>query len=320
MLLAHLIAPMLCYLPMAQSTPLPKTADARIVDFFSATTRGTTWNQTRKIHLNFQTFHPQGLAITPSRIFLSSVEILEATVPYAEPRDGLDRTPGKGVGHVFVLDYNGKLVHDIRLSEGYKYHPGGIDFDGENIWIPLAEYRPNSSASIYRIDAKTLEVRKQFDANDHYGGIVLDRSRNQLVGNNWASRNFTAWEVDSTVVEKWANQNFFVDFQDCQYIDCGKAICSGVASLPYDPRALAALGGNAQSTMQKYELGGVSLIDLHSHAILHEVPVSKWSKNDHAITRNPMKLLVQDEKLTMWAAPDDGTETGGTDLLVFEAH
>jgi len=24
------------------------------------------------------------------------------------------------------------------------YHPGGIDFDGVNIWVPVAEYRPDS--------------------------------------------------------------------------------------------------------------------------------------------------------------------------------
>lgn len=320
MLLTRLIAPALCCLTMAQSNPLPQTADPTIADLFSATSRSTTWNQTQKIHLNFQTFHPQGLAITPLRIFLSSVEILEPTVPFPNPRNGLDRSPGKGIGHVFVLDHAGKLEHDIRLHEGHKYHPGGIDFDGTNIWVPLAEYRPNSSASIYRIDASTLAVHKQFDANDHYGGIVLDRSRNQLVGNNWASRNFTAWDLEGRVQEQWANQNFFIDFQDCQYIDCGRAICSGVANLPYDPSALAILSGSAQRVVQKYELGGMSLIDLRSHAILHEVPVSMWSKNDHAVTRNPVKFLVRDGALVMWAAPDDGTEAGGTDVLVFEAH
>lgn len=218
-----------------------------------------------------------------------------------------------------MLDHNGRLLRDIHLHEGDKYHPGGIDFDGENVWVPLAEYRPNSRASIYSINAKTLELTKHFDTNDHYGGIVLDRSRNELIGNNWGSRNFTTWELDGTVVDGWANQNFFIDYQDCQYVDSGKAVCGGVANLPYHPDASVSLKTSAQKPTQKYELGGISLIDLRSHAILHEIPISKYSKNNHAITRNPMKLMVQNGKLVMWAAPDDGDEDGGTDILVFEA-
>ena len=31
------------------------------------------------------------------------------------------------------------------------YHPGGIDYDGRHIWVPVAEYRPNSRSIIYRV-------------------------------------------------------------------------------------------------------------------------------------------------------------------------
>ena len=42
------------------------------------------------------------------------------------------------------------------------------------VWVPVAQYRPDSSAVIYRIDATTLAVHKQFEVNDHVGGIVRD--------------------------------------------------------------------------------------------------------------------------------------------------
>lgn len=210
-----------------------------------------------------------------------------------------------------MLDHAGKLEHDIVLQEGDRYHPGGIDYDDRYVWVPLAEYRPNSSASVYRIDAESLDVTKQFEAGDHYGGIVHDRARGVLVGNNWASRGFTAWNLEGKVVEEWTNRSFFVDFQDCQYVEGGRTVCGGVASLPLP-------GGGSGRGSSKYELGGVTLIDLRTHRILHEVPVSVWSKNGHAVTRNPMKMFVQAGKLRMWVAPDDGDEKGGTNLLIFE--
>jgi hypothetical protein len=63
-------------------------------------------------------------------------------------------------------------------------HPGGISYDGANVWVPVAQYRPNSSAIIYRVDASSLAVSKQFEVNDHIGGIVLDQTTGRLIGNN----------------------------------------------------------------------------------------------------------------------------------------
>src|SRR5207248_6643013 len=103
---------------------------------FGAVTRSTDWQLTSKVKLNFPTFHTEGIAFTPDHIFLSSVEILEPTVKYPTPQDGYDRTAGKGIGHLFVMDLKGNLQKDITLGEGDMYHPGGIDFDGTNVWVP----------------------------------------------------------------------------------------------------------------------------------------------------------------------------------------
>src|SRR5262249_38733350 len=109
---------------------------------FTATTRSTAWQQPHKIPLRFATYHPQGFALVGDKIFMSTVEIIEAPVRYPQPIDGYDRTPGKGIGHVLVIDRQGNLIKDLTLGQDTIYHPGGIDFDGQSVWVPVAEYRP----------------------------------------------------------------------------------------------------------------------------------------------------------------------------------
>ena len=122
------------------------TTDGPLANDFNRVTRSTAWNQVDKLHLNFQTYHTEGLAITDKHIFLSAVQIIEPTEKYPSPVNGYDRTPGKGVGHLFVMDRQGHLQKDITLGEGDMYHPGGISYDGTDVWVPVAQYRPSSSA------------------------------------------------------------------------------------------------------------------------------------------------------------------------------
>ncbi len=157
-----------------------------LVDAFTGVDRGTTWTLTGKQRLTFPAPHPQGLAFTPEHIFLSAVEVIER--PRTQPACSRSDcgTAGKGVGHLFVLDLAGHLQRDILLGEGHRHHPGGIDFDGHQVWVPVAEYRPRSRGSVYGVDAISLEAIKQFQVRDHIGNIVMNRRRNRLVGTTWA--------------------------------------------------------------------------------------------------------------------------------------
>ena len=289
----------------------PGAQDSQLVGSFAGVDRGTPWTLLDTLDLDFETFHTEGLVVTPHRIFLSAVEILEPTEKYPSPVNGYDRSPGKGVGHLFVMDRQGTLLEDIRLGKGHRYHPGGIDFDGRNVWVPVAEYRPNSSASLYRVNATTLRVTKQFDVRDHIGGIVLDKTTHHLVGNTWGSRVFYEWTWRGRELDTWSNTSHFIDYQDCQYVPRAKMLCGGVANLPQTPSA----GG----TDAVYELGGMALIDLRSHRILHELPLQLWSSGGHVITRNPLKLAAYGDRLHLWAAPDNGDEGNGTEVLHYRA-
>lgn len=288
-----------------------RSANTALASAFGATDRNTNWQLTSKLKLNFPTYHTEGIAFTADHIFLSAVQILEPTVKYPTPQNGFDRTPGRGIGHLFVMDKAGNLQKDITLGEGDIYHPGGIDFDGTNVWVPVAQYRPNSSAIIYRVDATSLDVHKQFEVNDHFGGIVMDKQTGHLVGNTWGSRRFAEWDLQGKQLSTWQNPDFFIDYQDCQYAATSKMLCAGVTNLPQTPAA----GGTAAT----YELGGMAMIDLKSHSVLHDVPFQQWSTAGHASTRNPFKMTADGDHLTMRVAPDNGDEGNGTEILTYES-
>ncbi|XAS66982.1 DUF6454 family protein [Micrococcaceae bacterium Sec5.7] len=294
-----------------QATADRHTPDTAVADGFSAVDRNTDWQLAGKQKLNFPTYHTEGIAFTEDHIFLSAVQILEPTAKYPSPQGGHDRTPGKGVGHLFVMDKAGNLQKDITLGEGDMYHPGGIDFDGTSIWVPVAQYRPNSSAIIYRVDASSLDVHKQFEVPDQFGGIVMDKKTGHLVGNTWGSRRFAEWNLQGKELATWQNPDQFIDYQDCQYAANSKMLCAGVANLPQTPAA----GG----TSATYELGGMALIDINMHSTLHDVPFQKWSSTGHVATRNPFKMTADGNHLTMRVAPDNGEEGNGSEILTYEA-
>lgn len=283
--------------------------DAALAATVQDVSRSTVWTRTGALRLDFDTHHPQAMEVIGDRIYLSSVEITEPTVRYPSPVDGHDRTAGKGVGHLFVLDRQGRLLEDVVLGRGDLYHPGGIDVDADGtIWVPVAEYRPDSAAIIYRVDPETLTAQEAFTVDDHVGGVVRDRRTGRLVGQSWGSRRFYEWTTDGRQRARWLNDSHVVDYQDCEYVASRKALCSGIAGLPAQPGAATS-----------YELGGLALLDLRTRSILHEVPVSLWSTAGHVVTRNPVDVDAVGDRLTMYAAPDDSDEGNGTEILTYRA-
>ncbi|MCW2817467.1 MAG: hypothetical protein JWR42_254 [Marmoricola sp.] len=294
----------------AARTPHHASRDGDLARTFTDVTRSTAWTrQGAPLTLGFDTFHPQGLVVTADRIYLSSVQILEPTVKYPQPVDGYDRSPGKGQGHLFVMDRAGKLLRDIRLGRGDAYHPGGISTDGRNIWVSVSQYRPDSAAIIYRVPTSTLRPHEVFDVRDHVGGIVWDPARRVLVGNTWGSRRFYEWTPAGRQRATWLNPSHFVDYQDCTYAARSKALCTGVTELPQRPGSVGT-----------YELGGLGLVDLRTHAVTHEVPFQQWSTAGHVATRNPVDVHASGRTLTVYAAPDDAGEGSGTQVLTYTAQ
>ena len=266
--------------------------------------RRTKWELVRRIPLAFPTHHPQGLAFAADHIFLSSVEVLEAPVPVS---DSVGSTAGRGVGHVFVVDRDGELVEDILLGAGDMYHPGGIDFDGSDIWVPVGEYRPGGQSMMLSVDPQTFQVRERFQVRDSIGWAISDSGTGTIYGGNWGSRRFYAWGQDGQEREQWENPSSFIDYQDAQFAGNGHAICSGIAVLPQPDGS------------REYELGGLAIVDFTNRRIVHETPLQIFSRAGHVLTRNPFALTLESDGLFLHVAPDDGTELGGTELLTFKA-
>src|SRR5258706_9671167 len=104
----------------------PSDARSIVAERVMTLTRSSTWTPAASVPIAFRTFHPQGMVKIGETLFVSSVEVL-------------DRDAGRGVGHLFKIDMAGNLLRDLRLGEGAIYHPGGIDYDGHDIWVPVAE-------------------------------------------------------------------------------------------------------------------------------------------------------------------------------------
>jgi hypothetical protein len=276
-------------------------------------TRGTKWNEVATIKIGFRTHHPQGMLKIGDEFFVSSVEILKPTTRYPEPRDGYDRDTGEGKGHLFKIGPKGELLADLVLGEGAVYHPGGIDYDGESLWVPVAEYRPNSASIVYRVDPKTMKAVEVFRFRDHVGGIVRDTVSNTLHGVSWGSRRFYAWPLgaDGKITNAGAkpealrvmNPAQYIDYQDCHYLGQRRMLCSGLNT--YRTKADGA----------PFFLGGWEVVNLADNRAVWQVPVELWAPSGKAMTQNPFFVEPTAAGLRAYFMPDDDNST----LFVFEA-
>lgn len=281
------------------------TEDKQLSEKFQQLSRSNDWKQTKKVNLQFDTFHPQGMTKIGDLYYMSSVEIIERPVKYNQPLAGYDRSPGKGVGHLFVFNEEGKLLEDVTFADGNMYHPGGIAYDGENIWVSVAEYRPNSESIIYRVNPKTMISTEMFRTSDHIGGITRDEQKGTLKAVSWGSRTFYEFTEKGKVLSTSSNPSHFIDYQDCEDVGKDNIICSGITELPQ--QGLSSI---------KYELGGLALLDKKTMGIVHELPISLMSPQEHVVTRNPVFLETTTEGIKMYAVPDDDVSS----LLVYETE
>lgn len=266
---------------------LPPASQADLADDFLQITGSTPWIGVSAVRLPFRTFHPQGMAKSGDRIYLSSVEVV-------------DRAKAEGVGHLFEIEIDGQLRRSIKLGEGPIHHPGGIDTDGTHLWVPVAEYRPGGATIVYRVDMKSFEASAVFRFDDHLGAILYDSTDHQLVGVNWGSRRFYRWAmngegtapIDPEHPESLMNSGHYIDYQDGLHIKGTIfALFGGLSQ--YRP------GGEA------FALGGIDLIDLTTLRAVHQVPVKLWVSPTLAMTNNPFWAESVAGGLRFYFVPED---------------
>lgn len=270
-------------------------------------TRDSAWTLAATVPVSFRTFHPQGMVKIGDHFIVSSVDVRVPTRRLPQPAGEHDRDTGDGVGHVFKIDSAGNLVADLRLGEGAIYHPGGIDYDGTHVWIPVAEYRPNSRSIVYRLDPTTMKATEVFRFADHIGAIVHNTDDRTLHGVSWGSRRFYRWMLDNegrvtnanTPPEqlRTLNPSHYVDYQDCKYVRGHRMLCSGVTEIR------PAHGGTP------FRLGGIELVDLRDGRPVHQVPVFLWTPGGLDMTHNPVWLEPTAGGLRAYFMPEDDRST-----------
>jgi hypothetical protein len=84
----------------------------------------------------------------------------------------------------------GKLLRAVEVHKGDRYHPGGIAGDGKSIWVPVAEYRRDSSAIIQQRNRDTLALEAEFEV-----ATISAASR--------ARRHRFRRQLDSRLIYRW---------------------------------------------------------------------------------------------------------------------
>lgn len=126
--------------------------------------------------LQGEVFHIQGLALGATRLWVTSV----------------DHRTRKAWLHEFERA-SGRFMRRRELTDGARYHPGGLSLSGRSLWVPVAEMRANSSAVLIEIDADTLQERRRIAMGDHIGCVAA--AGDTLVAGNWDSRSLYVFDL-----------------------------------------------------------------------------------------------------------------------------
>ena len=296
-----------CLMLLGAAVTVVAQTDTRsvVADRVMKLTRDASWKPVTSLLVSFPTHHPQGMVKIGDTFYVSSVESKVPTTRFPKPVGGFDRDPGQGIGHLFKIDRTGKLLADLTLGESTMYHPGGIDYDGTNIWVPVAEYRPDSRSIIYRVDPQRMQAAEVFRFADHIGAIVHNTDDDTLHGVSWGSRRFYRWTLDRdgkvTNADmppdklRVTNPSHYVDYQDCKYAGGRRMLCTGVTEIRQRPDT------------QPFRLGGLDLVDLTDGRPLHQVPVLLWTAGGLDMTHNPTWLEPTATGLRGYFMPEDNT-------------
>jgi len=212
----------------------------------------------RTLDLRAETHHVQGIDLDTRVVWVTSV----------------DAPNRRGFLQEFSLS-SGKLLRQVELTRGERFHPGGIAADRESLWVPIAEYRRESSSVVQRRSKRTLEVEFEFAVADHIGCVAV--SGEVLIGGNWDSRQFYVWDHRGKLIRKIANPTENA-YQDLKFA-AGRIVASGL--LP----------------------GGVGAIDWLEYPSLRLIQRLDAGKTDHGVTYTREGMAIRNGRLFL--LPED---------------
>jgi len=279
---------------LAGMAPSAECAEISVlVDNYQRLSRSTPYRLVEKIPLGFDTYHPQGMVQFEDFFLLSSVRVM-------------DRAKGKGEGYIFKVDNTGKKIGEVRVGEGAMYHPGGIDFDGINVWVSVAEYRPYSKSVIYTVNPNSLEKKEQFRFSDHIGAVSHVADYNLLYGVSWGSRVIYRWKTDKkgNVIAPeeplvTPNPIQYIDYQDMQW----------VRGTPYV--FMGGLAGYRSKAKDRagVSVGGIDLWDMVKREGVSFNPIPLWTDSGKSMNQNPFYITSDNGGMVFSFIPEDNRST-----------
>lgn len=265
--------------PSDPRTMSPSTSPPDLVQAVCSLGRHTTWTLESTTALAFDAGHPQGLTTIGDDWLITTV------FPFTRS------------GTVVCVDRSGSVVRSLDVTDGDRFHPGGVDCSAPDngAWIAVAEYRPNSTTVVVHVDAN-LRVTKRFAVDDHLGA-VCDLGDGTLFAVSWGSRSLYRLSHDGVVLERRANPSHVVDYQDLRVIAPGIVLASGVADMTVSGTPI--------------QLGGLALLDTVTMSIVHEVPIGASMPSGRSITYNGVHVTMRDTSVRLHCLVDDTTAAIG---------
>ena len=257
------------------------------------TTESSEWEYVRSLQLHFETDHPQGVIRVGERYFLSSVRIP------VDDSGTVDKTkPGRGF-LIEVAAGQARRGHESAGSQSHRtvrrmvYHPGGLASDGEFLYVPVSEYRPDSSCHIYKVNVETFQqVGEPVKFKDHVGALSIDRERKRIYGMSWNSARIYVWDYDWKLLYLNPNPILNVGYQDMDFIGGNTLACSGFSKH---------MVGD-----EEVMIGGIDLINATTWLPEHRIMVTTRSKSGRLLTNNAFShRLVYPDLFLFFIADDD---------------
>ncbi|MBI2927522.1 MAG: hypothetical protein HYY24_17645 [Verrucomicrobia bacterium] len=137
--------------------------------------------------------HTQGLEIQAGKYYVTARR--DDVMP---KRALLLRTDARG-GDWDVWDIT---PDDARGAASTLDHPGGMQSDGDRLWIPVAESR-RKERSVIRVfpmasmvAGQPLKAEFEFPVDDHIGAVAVDAGRKVVFGANWDTEAVYVWDFE----------------------------------------------------------------------------------------------------------------------------
>jgi hypothetical protein len=258
--------------------------------------------------------HPQGMEVDweTGLLYITAVEIIEQ-------RDKARRYCGKGRAHLFECNIEGKTIRKVTLTSDNEdeYHPSGMVLIDGMMFIALAQYLPETSATIIKFNVRDWTYEKLFRIQDHVGLVVPNLAEGELFLGSWGSRHYYCTDLKGNIKSKRPNPcSDEMEHQDAQLMSGREGTLNN--NKPTTPgwadregTMMLATGVTAGGM----EYFGLEIIDVASWRIKTSLrwPSAQYiTKGGWAPFANPTFLWVDShDRVLALATPDDDHEQTG---------